>query len=135
MQLNDINSRLNNMIKFDDFLNTMVKFFPEIKDAISNAMLESVGEMDTIVVEDIIMPQIIALLRKNEDNKKLIALFEYFEEVVTKADDYLLNVFSVTVLEILGNTREDLNTAKIYMGPITTIKQREADMDLGRNVD
>lgn len=59
-------------------------------------------------------------------------MFDYFEQVSLDADDYLLNVFSITTLEILGNDINFLKIAKNYMGPKTMQYQREADLDLGR---
>lgn len=50
------------------------------------------------------------------------------------ADDYLNNVFSITVLEILGNEKTILETAKKYMGSVTMKLQREADIAIGRQV-
>ena len=44
----------------------------------------------------------------------------------------MLNIFSVTVLEILGNDIGILKKAKKFMGPRTTELQIEADRDLGR---
>ncbi|MBQ6463886.1 MAG: resolvase [Pseudobutyrivibrio sp.] len=123
------------MIRFNEFINSMEDFFPETRDTIDIALSESMGEMDTIVIEDIIMPKVISLLRKNEDKEKLTSLFGYFEDVVEQADDYLSDIFAITVLEILGNTKEDLNVAKIYMGRCTAKKQREADIDIGRIID
>ena len=49
--------------------------------------------------------------------------------------EYLLNVFSITALEILGNEIAILKIAKEYMGPITKKLQWEADIDLGRIVE
>ncbi|WP_155951049.1 hypothetical protein [Pseudobutyrivibrio sp. MD2005] len=42
------------------------------------------------------------------------------------------NIFSVTVLEILGNEDNILENAKWYMGPLTMKLQREADIAIGR---
>lgn len=61
-------------------------------------------------------------------------IFEYFENVCLYSDEYLNNVFSITVLEILGNEKKVLETAKKYMGPVTTKLQRQADIDIGRQV-
>ena len=47
-------------------------------------------------------------------------------------NENLLNIFSVTVLEVLGNDKEILKTAQTYMGKKTYELQLEADKDLGR---
>ena len=90
--------------------------------------------LDTIVIEEIIMPEVIDLLKKNNDEKKLKEIFDYFEDVCINSDDYLNNVFSITALEILGNEKNILETAKKYMGPVTIKLQREADLAIGRQV-
>lgn len=90
--------------------------------------------LDTIVIEEIIMPEVIELLKKNSDEKKLMEIFDYFEDVCINSDEYLNNVFSITVLEILGNEKNILENAKKYMGPVTVKLQREADLAIGRQV-
>lgn len=57
---------------------------------------------------------------------------EYFEEVAHSDDPHLVNIFSTTVLEILGNDKAILETAKKYMGSKTMQLQIEADIELGR---
>ena len=78
--------------------------------------------------------KVIEILKKNDDEKKLKEIFAYFEEVCINSDDYLNNVFSITTLEILGNEKNILETAKKYMGPVTIKLQREADLAIGRKI-
>ncbi|MBR4670413.1 MAG: hypothetical protein IKO84_07425 [Butyrivibrio sp.] len=80
------------------------------------------------------MPNVVDLLEEDTDKEKLQEIFDYFEDVSVNADDYLNNVFSITTLEILGNEKHILETAKKYMGPVTTKLQREADLGIGRRV-
>ena len=118
----------------DDFLKKMLYFFPNIKNDINERMEDNFEGLDTIIIEEIIMPEVIELLKKNTDEKKLNEIFNYFEEVCINSDDYLNNVFSITTLEILGNEKNILETAKKYMGPVTIKLQREADLAIGRQV-
>ena len=74
------------------------------------------------------------LLTFNNNEKKIKEIFDYFETVSTEADENLLNIFSITVLEMLGTDKDILEIAKQYMGPITKKYQRDADLDLGRNI-
>ena len=111
----------------DDFLKQMTIYFPTIKKDLDEHIQEFGERLDTIVIEDIIMPEIIELLEKDADTKKLKVIFDY-------SDDYLNNVFSITALEILGNDKNILEKAKKYMGPITIKLQREADIAIGRQV-
>ena len=118
----------------DDFLKQMTIYFPTIKKDLDEHIQEFGERLDTIVIEDIIMPEIIELLEKDADTKKLKVIFDYFEDVCINSDDYLNNVFSITALEILGNDKNILEKAKKYMGPITIKLQREADIAIGRQV-
>ena len=84
-----------------EFFEKMQEFFPSTK----NAYIESVKEygevLETVVIEDIFMPE-------------------------------LINIFSVTVLEILGNDKAILKVAKQYMGEKTALLQMKVDKELGR---
>ena len=56
----------------------MQEFFPSTK----NAYIESVKEygevLETVVIEDIFMPELLTLLAKNEDAELLSNMFNYF---------------------------------------------------------
>lgn len=123
------------MFSITNFIDEMINFFPEIATEIEKTRSDYFEGCDTIIIEDIIMPRVVALLKRNVEFDKLNAVFAYFEIIATCADDKLSDVFSVCCLEILGNEKIILERAKQYMGPITTILQREADMALGRVVD
>lgn len=116
----------------DDFLKQMTIYFPTIKKELDEHIEEFGERLDTIVIEDIIMPRVIDLMKNLKNEKKVKEIFDYFEKVSTEADENLLNIFSITVLEMLGDDRDILEIAKQYMGPITKKYQRDADLDLGR---
>ena len=118
----------------DDFLKQMTIYFPTIKKELDEHIEEFGERLDTIVVEDIIMPRVIDLMKNLNNEKKIKEIFDYFETVSTEADENLLNIFSITVLEMLGADKDILEIAKQYMGPITKKYQRDADLDLGRNI-
>lgn len=118
----------------ESFLNRMIGFFPKIREKLEEHIFEYGERLDTIVIEEIIMPEVIELLKRDSYKKELKEIFDYFEDVCINADDYLNNVFSITVLEILGNEKTILETAKKYMGPVTMKLQREADIAIGRQV-
>ena len=119
----------------DDFLKQMTIYFPTIKKELDEHIQEFGERLDTIVIEDIIMPKVIDLINNLKNEKKVKEIFDYFEMVLTESDENLLNIFSITVLEILGNDKGMLEIAKQYMGPITKKRQREAELDLGRIID
>ena len=116
----------------DDFLKQMTIYFPTIKKELDEHIEEFGERLDTIVVEDIIMPRVIDLMKNLNNEKKIKEIFDYFETVSTEADENLLNIFSITVLEMLGDDKDILEIAKQYMGPITKKYQKDADLDLGR---
>lgn len=119
-------------INSKEFFNKMLEFLPATVYEYNNS-IEEYGELlETIVIEDVFMPEIIKLLNKNENIKLLEEMFAYFEEVSNSEDKDLLNTFSVTVLEVLGNDKAILKTAQIYMGKKTYQLQIEADKGLGR---
>lgn len=119
----------------DDFLKQMTIYFPTIKKELDEHIEEFGERLDTIVIEDIIMPRVIDLMKNLKNEKKVKEIFDYFEKVSTEADENLLNIFSITVLEMLGDDKDILKIAKQYMGPITKKYQRDADLDLGRIID
>lgn len=57
--------------------------------------------------------------------------FDYIEEAVNR-DKHLGDIFSITMMEILGNDSTVLKTAKKYMGETSIKLQLEANKDLGR---
>lgn len=116
----------------EKFFENMLRFFPSKKNEYLEYRKDDYRGLDTIIIEDIFMPEVIYLLKKNEDVELLNKIFDYFEEVSTCEEQYLLNIFSITALEILGNDRHILMTAQKYMGPKTKEMQIEADRGLGR---
>lgn len=116
----------------EEFFENMQKFLPSTKKAYSESINKYGEVLETVVIEDIFMPPILALLSENKDSQLVESMFEYFEEIVNSGDLHLINVFSITVLEMLGNDKEILETAKKYMGIKTKILQIKADEELGR---
>lgn len=116
------------------FIDKMLVFFPRLTEEYDKHIEKYSERLDTVVIEDVFIPQIISLLENDEDDGILKELFDYFEVVSNNADADLLNVFSVTVLEILGNDIGILKKAMKFMGPRTTELQSEADRDLGRDI-
>ena len=121
-------------MKIEYFYEKIIELFPGIKEMIEEHIVEYGERLDTIIIEEIIMPEVIGLLKKNNDEKKLKEIFGFFEDVCINSDEYLNNVFSITALEKLGNENTILEIAKKYMGPVTKKLQREADLAIGRQV-
>lgn len=118
----------------EDFFEHMLIFFPTKKKEYLECRKDDYIGLDTMIIEDVFMPEVIKLLKKDEDIELLNRVFSYFEEVSLCKDEELLNTFSVTALEILGNDEQILATAQKYMGSKTKELQVEADRGLGRFV-
>lgn len=118
----------------ENFFNKLLVFFPGKEKEYEEKKRNYYEGIETVIIEDIFMPDVISLLEKNNDTDLLVNLFDYFEIVSNDADEELKNIFSITTLEILGNDEKVLEIAKQYMGPKTALLQYEADRALGRIV-
>ncbi|WP_138756414.1 MULTISPECIES: DUF7674 family protein [Paenibacillus] len=121
-------------IKTEEFFRRMLHFLPSTEAAYKESIATYGEVLETIIVEGIFMPEIIKLLSEERNINLLDKIFKYFEEVSNDEDAHLMNLFSVTVLEVLGNDRLILVTARKYMGTKTIQLQIEADRDIGREV-
>lgn len=101
------------------FFKTMLGFLPSTISDYEESVNHYGEVLETVIIEDIFMPEIIMLI-KNEENIKLLEnIFRYFEEVSNSTNSRLVDNFSITVLEILGSYEELLEIAQKYMGPKT----------------
>ncbi len=117
------------------FLSTLLIFFPYLKEKYEASININNGQvLVTVIIEDIFMVEITRLLKENTNTDLLGKIFDYFEEVSNCKDSHLLNIFSVTVLENLGNDKNILKTAYKYMGSKTRKLQIKADKSIGRFV-
>lgn len=115
-----------------EFFRTMIDFLPTSKGEYRKSIEDNGEVLETVIIEDVFMPEIITLLIEDTKIELLEHIFDYFEEISNCEDDYFLNIFSITVLEILGNDKTILRIAQKYMGPKTKQLQEKADRDLGR---
>ena len=115
-----------------EFIKDMLTFFPSTKDQYLDCVKEYGEVLETVVIEDIFMPEIINLLEKN-DNASLERLFDRFESVSNCDDPHLKDIFMTTILEQFGNNKELLEQAKQYMGSKTLNLQSKVEGILGRS--
>lgn len=115
-----------------EFFAKMQELLPSTKEAYIESIKEYGEVLETVVIEDIFMPFILTLLSENREQQLLENIFMYFEEILNSDDSHLINVLSITVLEMLGNDKVILKNAKQYMGTKTTALQIKADEELGR---
>ena len=118
--------------KIEGFFEKMQEFLPSTREEYIESVKEYGEVLETVVIEDIFMPKILTLLSENKNSQLLENIFRYFEKVVNSNDSHLVNIFSITVLEIIGNDKVILKTAKKYMGAKTILLQIKADEELGR---
>lgn len=114
-----------------DFYDKMIKFFPSTIQEYNNSIKENGELLETVIIEDIFMPEILKLLSEDKEKVKIQNTFDYVEEVVN-CDKHLRDILSITMMEILGNDTTILKTAKKYMGETSKKLQLEADKALGR---
>lgn len=118
--------------KSEDFFSVMLGFLPSSSIGYRKSIEDNGEALETVIIEDIFMPEIIKLLSEDKNIELLKCIFDYFEEISNCEDNYLTNIFSITVLEILGNDKTILGVAQKYMGHKTMQLQIEADRYLGR---
>lgn len=107
-------------ISSQEFFDKMLNFLPWTVNN-HNKSIEEYGELlETAIIEDVFMPEIINLLNEDKDHKLLEEMFKYFEEIVHCKNQALVDNFQVTVLEILGNDKLILRKAQKYMGNKTS---------------
>lgn len=116
----------------EEFFRVMLDFLPSLNSEYKKSIEDNGEVLETIIIEDIFMPEIVRLLREDKNIKLLKDIFNYFEEISKCEDKHLANILSITVLEILGNDKTILSIAQKYMGPKIIQLQREADRGLGR---
>lgn len=116
----------------EEFFGVMLDFLPSLNSEYRKSIEDNGEALETVIIEDIFMPEIIRLLREDKNIKLLKDIFNYFEEISECEDNHLTNILSITVLEILGNDKTILSVAQKYMGPKIIQLQSEADRGLGR---
>ena len=116
----------------DHFFERMLIYFPNKRSEYEMSVHKYRERLETVIIENIFLPELIEMIRINKRTDLLQSIFEYFEEVSNCDGEHLINIFSITVLEVLGNDRAILMTAQDYMGSKTKQLQEEADRGLGR---
>ncbi len=103
----------------EQFFKNMLSFLPSTRSEYEESVNHYGEILETVIIEDIFMPEIIRLMKTGENPELLKNIFKYFEDISNSKDSKLVNNFSVTVLEILGSYKELFEIAQNYMGPKT----------------
>lgn len=114
------------------FLEALLGFYPEAGEQYEKTKKEYGRVLETVVIEDVFVPLIIETIKKEENAEFIKRLFELFEKTANSCDQHLIEMFSTTILECLGNDADILRKARKYMGHATYDLQLEADRRLGR---
>lgn len=101
------------------FFQKMLDFLPTTLSDYEKSVNHYGEVLETVIIEDVFMPEIIKLIKADKNIKLIKNIFKYFEEVCNSTDSHLIDNFSVTILEILGSYNELLDIAQKYMGPKT----------------
>ncbi len=118
--------------KSEEFIRVMLDFLPLSKNEYLKSIKDNGMVLETVIIEDIFLPEILKLMSDEKNTMLLQSIFDYFEEVCNGYDEHLLNIISITVFEILGNDKFILEKAQKYMGSRTKLLQAQADLNLGR---
>ena len=118
--------------KSEEFIETMLGLLPTTVDKHRKSIEDNGGILETVIIKDVFMPSIIDLISEEKNIKLIERIFNYFEDISNCQDEHLISIFSITVLEILGNDKRTLEIAQKYMGRKTIQLQIEADRNIGR---
>ena len=111
-----------------EFFERMLALFPEARDQYEK-MKAVYGEiLETVILEDAFFPYILELLQNEDDISRIHQVFDFFEEVSHSDDRHLINVFSITILECLGNDENVLRIARKYMGTKIFVAERRIEV-------
>ena len=114
-----------------DFFDKMKELLPSTSQEYDESIKLNGEILETVIIEDVFMPEILKLLSEDKEIKILQAIFAYIEKVVNE-DKHLRDILSITMMEILGNDKIILETARKYLGSTSMKLQLEADKGLGR---
>jgi hypothetical protein len=84
-----------------------------------------------IVVGDVLGPYVVGTVGSG-DGDRLKAVCAFMERMATSPDERLRNALTVSVLERLGDDREQLEQARLAMGPETLSLSHEIERFWGR---
>ena len=113
------------------FFEQMKELLPDTEEKCDESIKLHGELLETVIIEDVFMPEILKLLSDDKKIETLKAVFDYIEKVVNE-DNHLKDILSITIMEILGNDKTVLKTARKYMGDTSIKLQLEADKELGR---
>ena len=76
-------------IQTNQYVRVMLNFLPSTVNGYRESIDYNGEILETVIIEDVFMPELIKLLIDNKDEKLLSSIFEYFEKVSNSGDDHL----------------------------------------------
>lgn len=119
-------------MKTDCLFQELLRLFPQTTSQYEEMKTQYGRVLETVAIEDIFMPYIIDLIESNQNLALIHDMFDLFERVCIYGDQHLMDVFSTTILECIGNNQDILCKVRNYMGPTTKLLQIESDKRIGR---
>ena len=98
-----------------DFFESMLELLPQTYEAYCDCVKKNGEVLETVIIEDVFMPEILRLLSEDKETEKLRVIFEYIERVIAE-DIHIRDILSITMMEILGNDKGILKVARQYLG-------------------
>ena len=80
----------------ENFFDKLLLFFPRREKEFKEKIRDYYDGIETVIIEDIFMPDLVELLEKKDNEELLKKIFNYFEIVSNNADEKLQNIFSIT---------------------------------------
>lgn len=120
---------MNNLTQ--NFFKKMIELLPTTRQKYDESIRLNGEMMETVIIEEVFMPEIFKLLSEDKETEKLQNIFDYVEKVVNE-DIHLRDILSITMMEILGNDKKIMGVARKYLGRTSLKLQIEANEELGR---
>jgi len=123
-------------ITFENMAEKLLEVVPELRDQYESE-LEWWGEEQPgahIIYGNLLNPYLITLLDSGDQERILVSIFAFLEELASHEDPRVQEVVAVTVCEHLGDDLKNIEKARKYMGSKTLSLSNEIDNFWGRKV-
>jgi hypothetical protein len=119
-------------MKYNTLIDEFLKSFPELMEGTKAFNAKWEPDIPVHVYFMVVANPYIEQKLKKHDSASLIHLFVFFESMAQSDDKSVREVLSDTILEKIGDDKNDLEFARKYMGPKTRKLSDDAEKFLGR---
>lgn len=120
-------------MKYETFVYKFLEEFPEYVEGYKEHVEYNDELLPHVFFGDVLNEDLLKLLKKNSDPKKLKSLFEFMETMATDEDIDIQGVLSATILERIGDFPEIVKIASHYMGERTKVAFIKGEIFWGRD--